>query len=248
MCPTLCDPMDCSLHQASPCMGFSRQEYWSGLPSPPPGNLPDPGIKPGSPSLQADALLSEPPGKHWESSKTDSPKFFYLLPVHMLLHFSKTLQSPNAVVPREGSSSVHVLGNDQNEGLKKCIDLFWKSDNPPWSFLDMALLSLPKWHLQAHMVGAPFRTLWVQIQLWFNHLVSLVELPSTQIVRKIAPGWGSTLQAPQEGPSNRAHSTRTTRKAFWNEAVFGYPLPVGSGPQVGSHPGRKVVCVTCPWL
>ena len=44
-------------------MGFSRQEYWSGLPFPSPGDLPNPGIEPGSPALQVDALLSEPPGK-----------------------------------------------------------------------------------------------------------------------------------------------------------------------------------------
>ena len=44
-------------------MGFSRQEYWSGLLFPSPGDLLDPGIKPGSPALQADALPSEPPGK-----------------------------------------------------------------------------------------------------------------------------------------------------------------------------------------
>ena len=50
-------------HQASPSMGFSRQEFWSGLPFPSPGDLPDPGIKPGSPALEADALTSEPPGK-----------------------------------------------------------------------------------------------------------------------------------------------------------------------------------------
>ena len=42
--------------QASLSMGFSRQEYYSGLPCPPPGNLPDPGIKPGPPALQADSL------------------------------------------------------------------------------------------------------------------------------------------------------------------------------------------------
>ena len=49
--------------QAPPSMGFSRQEYWSGLPFPSPGHLPNPGIKPRSPALQADALTSDPPGK-----------------------------------------------------------------------------------------------------------------------------------------------------------------------------------------
>ena len=47
-------------HQAPPSMEFSRREYWSGLPFPSPGDLPNPGIKPGSPALQADALTSEP--------------------------------------------------------------------------------------------------------------------------------------------------------------------------------------------
>ena len=50
-------------YQAPPSMEFSRQEYWSGLPFPFPGDLPDPGIEPGFPPLKADALLSEPPGK-----------------------------------------------------------------------------------------------------------------------------------------------------------------------------------------
>ena len=50
-------------YQASQSMGFSRQEYQSGLPFPSPGDFPDPGIEPGSPALQADALPSEPPGK-----------------------------------------------------------------------------------------------------------------------------------------------------------------------------------------
>ena len=89
MCLTLCDPVDYSLpvytsllcvlscfshvrlsvtswtvaRQAALSMGFSRQEYWSGLPFPSPGDLPDPGIEPGTPALQADSLLSELPGK-----------------------------------------------------------------------------------------------------------------------------------------------------------------------------------------
>ena len=50
-------------YQAPQSMEFSRQEYWSGLPFPSPGDLPNPGIEPGSPALQADALPSEPPGK-----------------------------------------------------------------------------------------------------------------------------------------------------------------------------------------
>ena len=49
--------------QAPLSMGFSRRGYWSGLPFPPPGDLPDPETKPGSPALQADALTSEPPRK-----------------------------------------------------------------------------------------------------------------------------------------------------------------------------------------
>ena len=61
-CPTLCDPMDYIACQAPPSMGFPRQEYWSGLPFPSPGDLPDPGMDPGSPASQEDPLPSEPPG------------------------------------------------------------------------------------------------------------------------------------------------------------------------------------------
>ena len=55
-------------YQAPPSMGFSRQEYWSGLPLPSAGDLPSPEIEPGSPALQADSLPSEPSGKpyHWQ--------------------------------------------------------------------------------------------------------------------------------------------------------------------------------------
>ena len=49
-------------HQALLSIDLSKQEYWSGLPFPPTGDLPDPGIKLGSPSLQVDSLPSEPPG------------------------------------------------------------------------------------------------------------------------------------------------------------------------------------------
>ena len=49
-CLTLCDPVEVA-YQAPPSIGFSRQEYWSGLPFPSPGDLPNPGFEPGSPTL-----------------------------------------------------------------------------------------------------------------------------------------------------------------------------------------------------
>ena len=58
-------------YQAPQSMGFSRQEYWSGLPFPSPGDLPKPGIKPRSPVLQTHALPSKPPGK--PNGKEKSP-------------------------------------------------------------------------------------------------------------------------------------------------------------------------------
>ena len=59
LCPSVCDPMNYTAHQALLSMGFSRQGHWSVLPFPSPEDLPNPGIKPGSPTLQLEALLSE---------------------------------------------------------------------------------------------------------------------------------------------------------------------------------------------
>ena len=59
--------------QAPLSLGFSRKEYWSGLPFLSPGDLPHPGIEPGSPSLQVDSLPSEPPGKPTGSSFWENP-------------------------------------------------------------------------------------------------------------------------------------------------------------------------------
>ena len=63
LCPTLCDPMDLYSARLLCPWGFFRPEYWSGLPCPPPGDLPNPVIEPRSPTLQADSLLSEALGK-----------------------------------------------------------------------------------------------------------------------------------------------------------------------------------------
>ena len=73
-CLSLWDPMDCS-PPASSFVGFSRQEYWSGLPCPPPGHLPDPGIRPTS--LLSPALAGEffTTGTTWESQNGDNSYF-----------------------------------------------------------------------------------------------------------------------------------------------------------------------------
>ena len=62
-CPIISDFLWCHGHRLLCPWGFSRQEYWSGLTYPPPGDLPNPGIKPRSPALQENSLQSEPPGK-----------------------------------------------------------------------------------------------------------------------------------------------------------------------------------------
>ena len=68
-------------YQAPPYMGISRQEHWSGLPFPSPGDLPNSGTEPGSPTFQADALTSEQPGKPSSSinvsNVTLSTRLFY---------------------------------------------------------------------------------------------------------------------------------------------------------------------------
>ena len=65
--PTLCDPVQPT---GTLCpQGFSRQEYWRGLPFPSPGDLPDSGIGPGTSALQADSLPFQPPGKHQHKAR-----------------------------------------------------------------------------------------------------------------------------------------------------------------------------------
>ena len=64
-------------------MEFSRQEHWRGLPFPSPGDLPDPGIEPGSPALKADSFLAEPPRK---------PKFLLVMVNNLFYHIPVTWQ------------------------------------------------------------------------------------------------------------------------------------------------------------
>ena len=91
-CPTLCDTMDCS-PSGSSVPGI----YWSGLTLPPPGDFHDPWIKPRSPALQADCLLSELPGRPITSINICLKKKNWLLfdSVLSLAHLLKTIHSPS---------------------------------------------------------------------------------------------------------------------------------------------------------
>ena len=101
-------------YQAPPSMGFSRQEYWSGLPFPSPGDLPDPGIKPGSPAFQADALPSEPPGNQ------DKPR--YLIKKQRYHFADKDLCSQSYYF---SSSHVQIWEFDHKEGWVLKNWCFW---------------------------------------------------------------------------------------------------------------------------
>ena len=70
-------------------MEFSRQEYWSGLPFPSPGDLPDPGIEPGSPALQVDALTSEP--REPLLNKIDKGLVFLKFKFHLEIYMTRKL-------------------------------------------------------------------------------------------------------------------------------------------------------------
>ena len=90
-------------HQDPLSTGFLRQEYWSGFPFPSPGNLPKPGIKHGSPTLQVDSLPTEPPGKSFQGSI-----YVYMLLnlfVFLLIFYYKGVSAKNL----EGESLIYTL-------------------------------------------------------------------------------------------------------------------------------------------
>ena len=106
-------------------MGFSRQEYWSGLPLPSPGDLHDPGIKPRSPALQADALTSEPPGKPLKCLSKDE---WICIHTNTLtdIHKARTLEG----VAISFSNSISCITYNGKEYEKECIVVLMVK-NPP---------------------------------------------------------------------------------------------------------------------
>ena len=102
-CPTLVTPWTVA-HQAPLSMGFYWQEYWSGLPFPSPRNLPDPGIEPWSPVLQADCLQTKLQGKSFDHKESWAPKNWCFWTVVL----EKTLKSP---LYSQEIQPVHLKGN-----------------------------------------------------------------------------------------------------------------------------------------
>ena len=129
-------------------MGISRQEYWSGLPFPPPRDLPDPGIEPRSPALQADSLLSGPPGtfprpapllyitKMW----CQHDKFWASVALWWMSMISFSIQSIFFSFPvfKKTLPFIFITGKYQ----QSCI---WKSDASNSSFLNFSLLTQNQW-------------------------------------------------------------------------------------------------------
>ena len=123
--------------QAPLSMGFSRQEYWSGLPFPPPGDLPNSGIKPRSCVLQVDSLLSEPPGKPKNTGMGSQPlPSPGDLPNPGIEPRSPALQGVSLLVkppgkPKNtgmGSLSLHqgiFLTQESNQGLLHCSQIVY---------------------------------------------------------------------------------------------------------------------------
>ena len=120
LCPTLCDPWT-GAHQAPPSMEFSRQEYWSGLPFPSPGDLPDPGIEPGSLALQADALPSEPPPGHITREKHNSKRYTHSSPIFIAALFTKTntRKQPKCPLREDWTKMCYIYKMECFSALKK---------------------------------------------------------------------------------------------------------------------------------
>ena len=139
--PTFCSSMDCSPPASPLSMGFSRQVYWSGLPCPSPGDLPNSGIEPECPALQADSLPSEPP-------PTPRPHFqWHLLECHLLVMlWGIAILSRGS--PRD-SSTERLLNNQCPLSRGWCLFHTFREGEAGW--------------LMCSAAGAT----WVSAPLWF---------------------------------------------------------------------------------
>ena len=98
-------------------MGFPRQEYWSGLPFPSPGDLPHPGIESSSPASQADSL----PPSHQGTPETMNPSYLFTEGWDALLFIMKCCQSPGTGGHGEGKNKPHVVAVPASSLVINCI-------------------------------------------------------------------------------------------------------------------------------
>ena len=140
-CPTLCDPVDWLYvaYQASPSMGFSRQEYWNGLPFPSPGDLPDPGIELGYLTLEAGAFILWATGKPYRVSVQFSRSVVSdSLPPHELQHARPPCPSPTHRVhsnSRPSSQWCHPATSSSVVPFSSCPQTLPASESFPMSQL-----------------------------------------------------------------------------------------------------------------
>ena len=134
-------------YQAPRSMGFSRQEYWSGVPFPSPGDLPNPGIEPGSPVLQTDALPSEPLGKPWEFSSVQSLRRVRLFATPWTVAHQAPLSMGFSRQEHWSGLPFTSPGDLPNPGFKPASltsNLHWQTGSLPlsdtWEALRMAIL------------------------------------------------------------------------------------------------------------
>ena len=129
-------------HQAPLSIGFSRQEYWSGLPCPPPGDLPDPGIKSRSPALQADSLPAEPQGKPKNTGVGSLSLLLRIFPPQEsnwgLLHCRQILYQ----LSYQGSPRIYYLLSNRLTKMKKTLPLLLRRYMSYCSVAKSCLISL----------------------------------------------------------------------------------------------------------
>ena len=142
-CLTLCDSMDCP---APPSMEFSRQEYWNGLPFPSPGDLPNLGIEPRSPTLQAGSLPSEP---LWKPYSGANGNLLHEDLCHMLHLLRLLLQRPR---PHGRSLLTYASAEDPHSLTGRSGSLsFGHHCSFPWVLVHTRCLCPPS----VYLVAAP---------------------------------------------------------------------------------------------
>ena len=132
-------------------MEFSRQEYWSGLPFSSPGDLPNPGIEPGSPALQADFLPSEPPGKpplhgKYRGKSRSSDRFYFLycrwLLQPLVVFWKESYDKPRQHIKKQRHHFANKDPYSQIYGFSNSHVQMWQLDHKEgWASEELMLLN-----------------------------------------------------------------------------------------------------------